>query len=65
MTAREMRDELRLIYAERRDTIQRLKTAEEAVKRSRRLPILAEIGALFSEFPTEIDALIARRGKAP
>jgi hypothetical protein len=55
-----MADELRLIYAERRDSIPLLKNTDEQERRAKRLPLLAAIGKLFVTYPAEIDALIAK-----
>ena len=51
-------DELRLFYAERRDSIPRLKNLDEQAKRSRRLPIMQDIGAFFSDNLSELDLMI-------
>ena len=60
LTASEMATELRLIYLERRDAISRLKSPEEAARRTSRLPILAEIGKFITANSQVIDEIIAR-----
>ena len=60
LTASEMATELRLIYLERRDAISRLKSPEEAARRTSRLPILAEIGKFITANEAAIDQLLQR-----
>ena len=60
MTAAEMATELRLIYIERRYSITRLKDPAEAVRRSRRLPLLAAIGKFVMDHGSEIDIILAK-----
>ena len=60
LTASEMATELRLIYLERRDAISRLKSPEEAARRTSRLPILAEIGKVITANEAAIDQLLQR-----
>ena len=60
LTASEMATELRLIYLEKRDAISRLKSPDEAARRTSRLPILAEIGKFITANEAAIDELIAK-----
>ena len=60
LTAAEMATELRLIWLERKDAITRLKSPEEAARRSGRLSILAEIGKFIAANSQVIDEIIAR-----
>jgi hypothetical protein len=63
VTAAEMLTELRLLFAERRDAIERLKNPEEATRRSKRLPVLEAIGKFLAANEAKIDEMLAGGAK--